>query len=63
MGNSSLCPAPSRMAHVMRRIPADKLGVECRITPAEPVTLQFLLEDYLVHMKHHLGQIVQRLAE
>ncbi len=49
------------LAHVMRRIPEEKLAVECRIGPLDPVTLQFLLEDYVVHMKHHLGQIEERI--
>lgn len=45
------------LAHVIRRIPADRLGVICRIGPHEPVTLEYLVEDYLVHLKHHLRQL------
>ncbi|MEZ4701036.1 MAG: DinB family protein [Rhodothermales bacterium] len=45
------------LAHVMRRVPADRLGVECRIGPYEPVTLGYLIEDYLTHLEHHLRQI------
>ena len=48
------------LAHVIRRIPAAKLGRECRIEPGEPVTLGYLVEDYLVHLRHHLTQIDQR---
>jgi len=50
------------LAHVMRNIPADTLPVECRIGANEPATLHFLLEDYIDHMKHHLGQIEERLG-
>ena len=45
------------LAHVIARIPADKLETVCRIGPYEPVTLRYLAEDYLTHLKHHLGQI------
>ena len=27
----------------------------------EPMTLQFLIEDYLVHLKHHLTKIDERV--
>lgn len=47
------------LAHVISRIPAEKLSVECRIEPYEPVTLQFLAEDYVVHLEHHLRTIRQ----
>jgi hypothetical protein len=45
------------LAQVIRRIPEERLGVSCRIGPAEPVTLGFVVEDYLSHLKHHLRQI------
>ncbi|HWT01608.1 MAG TPA: DinB family protein [Pyrinomonadaceae bacterium] len=45
------------LAHVIGRIPEERLGVSCRIGPAEPVTLGFVVEDYLTHLKHHLRQI------
>ncbi|HKQ51852.1 MAG TPA: DinB family protein [Pyrinomonadaceae bacterium] len=45
------------LAQVIKRIPAERLGVSCRIGPAEPVTLGFVVEDYLAHLKHHLRQI------
>ena len=45
------------LAHVIRRIPGDRLEVVCRIGPHEPVTLGYLVEDYVVHLKHHLRQL------
>jgi hypothetical protein len=51
-----------QLAQTIRRIPQAALGVRCRIGRNEPVTLGFLVEDYLVHLQHHLKQIVQRRA-
>jgi hypothetical protein len=45
------------LAHVIARLPADKLEASCRIGTGEPVTLGFLVKDYLRHLLHHLGQI------
>ena len=51
------------LAHVIRRVPKDKLNVECRIAGNAPVTLEYLIEDYLVHLQHHLKQIEEREAD
>jgi len=51
------------IAHIIKRIPAEKLGLECEIVPYDPVTLNFLVEDYLDHLKHHLEQIDELLGE
>lgn len=48
------------LAHVIRRIPDAALDVPCRIGPSAPVSLRFLAEDYLVHLRHHLGDIRAR---
>jgi hypothetical protein len=45
------------LAHVIAHLPPAKLGVPCRIGGSDPVTLQFLAEDYLTHMVHHLRQV------
>src|SRR5216683_2259908 len=45
------------LAHVIAHLPASKLQTLCRIGSNEPVTLEFLAEDYLRHMLHHLRQI------
>jgi len=45
------------LAHVVAHLPASKLQTLCRIGSNEPVTLQFLAEDYLQHLLHHLRQI------
>ncbi len=45
------------LAHVVAQIPPSKLAVPCRIIPYEPVTLEYLANDYLTHLLHHLSQI------
>jgi hypothetical protein len=39
------------------RITDERLGALCRVGEDEPVTLRFLIEDYVRHQRHHLGQI------
>ncbi|HLQ76112.1 MAG TPA: DinB family protein [Terriglobia bacterium] len=45
------------VAHAMRNIPEDKLDTVCRIGNGDPVTLGFIAEDYVTHLKHHLAQL------
>ena len=46
------------LLHVMARVPGDQLSRRCTIGGKEPVTLEFLMKDYVVHLKHHLRQIL-----
>jgi hypothetical protein len=46
------------IAHVISHIPEDKLSLPCTIGNGEPVTLGFIVEDYVSHMNHHLKQIL-----
>jgi hypothetical protein len=45
------------LAHVIERIPEDLRSVPCIVGTAAPVTLGFLVHDYVVHLRHHLGQV------
>jgi hypothetical protein len=45
------------LAHVINLIPVEKLAVECVIGSDKSVTLGYLVEDYLVHMKQHLDEL------
>jgi hypothetical protein len=45
------------LAHVIARLPASKLETVCRIGSGDAVTLEFLANDYLTHLGHHLGQL------
>jgi len=46
------------LAHVIARIPAAALETPCRIGDSEPMTLDFIVRDYMVHLRHHLQQIL-----
>jgi hypothetical protein len=48
------------LAHTIRRIPERALNATCRIGGSGPVTLGFLLHDYLTHLRRHLDQIERR---
>ena len=56
------------LLHVMAFTPADQLTKRCvqhslqtiafeTVTESEPATLEYLMKDYVVHLKHHLSQI------
>lgn len=46
------------LLHVIAQIPAEKLANTVRVGDGEPVTLGFLVEDYVRHLQHHLRQIL-----
>jgi hypothetical protein len=50
----------SALANAVDRIPQERLSCSCRIAVAKPVTLEFLIDDYILHMKHHLDHILDR---
>lgn len=47
----------AHLSHVIARLPQGALSSNCRIGAGEPVTLGFLVEDYVRHLEHHLQQI------
>jgi hypothetical protein len=48
----------THLSEVIRRIPPDQLDTPCRLGESEPLTLEFLVRDYMRHMRHHLQQIL-----
>ena len=46
------------LAHVIAQIPEARRNVPCKVGANAPVTLGFLAHDYLVHLKHHLAQVM-----
>jgi hypothetical protein len=48
-----------QLARVVSSIPADKLKLTCDTGKDEIIlhTLEFLMDDYLRHLRHHLSQI------
>jgi len=45
------------LAAAVDRIPEERLTASCTIGGEAPVTLRFLVEDYLRHQRHHLAQL------
>lgn len=45
------------LAAVVDRIPEERLQVSCLVGEDEPVTLRFLIEDYLRHQQWHFAQL------
>jgi len=48
------------LVRLVRRIPEERLAASCRIGSGDPVTLRFVIEDYVLHMQHHLDHILSR---
>ena len=48
------------LAAVVDRIPEERLGAECVVGDDAPVTLKFLIEDYLEHQRWHFRQLMDR---
>jgi hypothetical protein len=46
------------LAAVVENIPADRLDVRCTVGENAPVSLRFLIEDYLAHHREHVAQIL-----
>jgi hypothetical protein len=45
------------IAHVMASVTPGRLNAQCVIGDDEPVTLEWLMNDYVRHLRHHLNQI------
>ncbi len=48
------------LAHLIGSVPDDKLGNTIQLGQGGPVTLEFVMKDYLRHLKHHLDQILEK---
>jgi hypothetical protein len=46
------------LAHVIEVTPPERLPTPCVIGEGEPVTLGWLMSDYVRHLRHHLEQIL-----
>ena len=45
---------------ILDSLPAGVLSAPCNIGQAEPAPLEFVIKDYLRHLRHHLGQILEK---
>jgi len=52
--------ANEALVHVVVRIPKDRLPARCRVGDGGDVSLEFLIDDYIVHMQHHLDHILAK---
>jgi hypothetical protein len=50
------------IAHIMAQIADSQRATRCTIGNNDPVTLGFVMDDYLVHMQHHLTKIAERIG-
>ena len=62
------------LLHVMSCTPKEKLNNRCTqhtlqtiafqtVSENDPVTLEYLMKDYVVHLKHHLSQVFDVAAD
>jgi hypothetical protein len=48
------------LARAIEHIPGERLSAECNVNESGPVSLDFLIRDYALHMQHHLDHILDR---
>jgi len=48
------------LAALIARIPDNRLLTQCFIGDAAPVSLAFVIDDYVVHMQHHIDHLLGR---
>jgi hypothetical protein len=48
------------LVELVARIPRERLATRCVVGASAPVTLGFLIEDYVAHMQHHLDHLLGR---
>lgn len=48
------------VAIAIERIPHERLSASCKVGDHDPVPLHSLIDDYLLHMQHHLDHILTR---
>ncbi len=53
-------PYNALLARLVENIPDDNLERLCFIGPNPPVTLRFLINDYILHMQHHIDLLLRR---
>lgn len=51
------------LAHIISVLPASAAKVTCNIGKNPPATLEWIAEDYVAHLKHHLNQVLGRMFE
>jgi hypothetical protein len=50
----------SFIASLLKTVPEEKLLTPCFVGSGAGVSLQFLVEDYVLHMQHHIDHLLHR---
>jgi hypothetical protein len=50
------------IAQIMAQIADSQRATPCTIGNNQTVTLGYVMDDYLVHMQHHLAKIAERIG-
>ena len=48
------------LARLVSHIPEARMNTQCFIGTGPPVTLRFVIEDYILHMRHHIDHLLKR---
>jgi hypothetical protein len=56
------CQYNRHLCRVIDKIPQESLKNLCNIGREEPVSLEFVIEDYLRHLRYHIDTIITRKA-
>ena len=48
------------LVNVILRLPDERLATPCHISGGPAVMLGFVIEDYILHMQHHLDHVLAR---
>jgi hypothetical protein len=48
------------LVEVISHIPEDRLGSSCYVGSSPVQTLKFVIEDYGVHLQHHIDHLLSR---
>lgn len=52
----------SLLNRLIERIPESQMKTQCTIGAGQPVTLGFLIDDYILHMQHHIDLLLRRTS-
>ena len=50
------------LAELVARVPGERFQAPCFIGDHPPMTLAFVIEDYVLHMQHHIDLLLRREA-
>jgi len=50
------------LSDVIERIPTAAMSSPCNVGKEEPVTLEVVIRDYVRHLQHHVGQILEQMG-